>query len=121
MRRVVAELTWLVRLLDDLSIVHSLPVPLHSDSQDAIHIAKTPVFHERTKYVELDCHFIRQQFQVGLISLSFLPSQHLFAHLFTKPLSGPLHRGLLDKLGVLSSPSNLGGGGVAGDISLDPS
>ncbi|XP_019267261.1 PREDICTED: uncharacterized protein LOC109244600 [Nicotiana attenuata] len=54
MRRVVIELPWLVRLLDDLSIVPSLPVPLHSDSQAAIHIAKNPVFHERTKHVELD-------------------------------------------------------------------
>ncbi|XP_019227002.1 PREDICTED: uncharacterized protein LOC109208354 [Nicotiana attenuata] len=70
MRQVVAELTWLVRLLDDLSVLPSLPVPLHSDSQAAIHIAKNPVFHERTKHVELDCHFVRQQFQAGLISLS---------------------------------------------------
>nr|XP_016501744.1 PREDICTED: uncharacterized mitochondrial protein AtMg00810-like [Nicotiana tabacum] len=62
MRQVVAELTWLVRLLDDLSIPPSLSVPLHSDSQVEIHIATNPVFHERTKHVELDCHFVRQQF-----------------------------------------------------------
>nr|XP_016476611.1 PREDICTED: uncharacterized mitochondrial protein AtMg00810-like [Nicotiana tabacum] len=60
MRRVVAELTLLVRLFDDLSIPISLPVPLHSDSQTAIHIAKNPVFHERTKHVKLDCHFVGQ-------------------------------------------------------------
>lgn len=60
MRRVVAELTWLVRLLSDLNISPSFPVSLHSDSQAAIHIARNPIFHERTKRVELDCHFVRQ-------------------------------------------------------------
>jgi len=110
MRRVVAELTWLVRLLSDLSLPPSLPISLHSDSQAAIHIAKNPVFHERTKHVDLDCHFVRQQYLNGLISLSFLPSSSQIADLFTKPLPGTSHRFLLNKLGVRSSPSNLRGG-----------
>nr|XP_016505378.1 PREDICTED: uncharacterized mitochondrial protein AtMg00810-like [Nicotiana tabacum] len=46
MRRVTAEITWLVRLLVDLSASPTLPVPVHSDSQAAIHIARNPVFHE---------------------------------------------------------------------------
>nr|XP_016444257.1 PREDICTED: uncharacterized mitochondrial protein AtMg00810-like [Nicotiana tabacum] len=74
MCRVVADITWLVRLLSDLTVKPSLPVSLHSDSKAAIHIAKNPVFHERTKHVDLDCHFVRQQFLAGLISLSFIPS-----------------------------------------------
>ncbi|WMV45006.1 hypothetical protein MTR67_038391 [Solanum verrucosum] len=81
MRRVVAELTWLVRLFTDLSIPIALSVPLHSDSEAAIHIAKNPIFHERTKHVELDCHFVRQQFLADLISLSFTPSSSQLADL----------------------------------------
>lgn len=74
MRRVVAELTWLNRLLHDLGVPPSFPITVHSDSQAAIHIAKNPIFHEHTKHVELDYHFVRQQFLTGLISLSlFLP------------------------------------------------
>ena len=46
MRRVTAEITWLVRLLADLSITPSLLIIVHSNSQKAIHIAKNPVFHE---------------------------------------------------------------------------
>lgn len=103
MRRVVVELTWLVRLFDDLSIPISLPVPIHSDIQAAIHIAKNPVFHERTKHVEIDCHFARQQFLAGLISLSFVRSSSQLADLFTKSFPGPTHLDLLCKLGVLSS------------------
>ncbi|KAL3371725.1 hypothetical protein AABB24_008317 [Solanum stoloniferum] len=68
----------------------------------------------RTKHMELDCHFVRQQYISGLISLQFTPSKIQLADLFTKPLSGFSHHGILSKLGVsslqLSSlPSNLRG------------
>ena len=110
MHRVVAEITWLIRLLTDLSIEPRLFVPLHSNSQAAIHIAKNPVFYERTKHVELDCHFVRQQYLAGIISLSFVPSIAQLADVFTKPLSGSTHLSSLFKLGVSSStPSNLRG------------
>nr|XP_016483383.1 PREDICTED: uncharacterized protein LOC107804081 [Nicotiana tabacum] len=109
MRRVTAEITWLVRLLADLSAPPTLPVPVHSDSQAAIHIARNLVFHERTKHVELDCHFVRQQFLSGLISLSFVPSESQLADLFTIPLSGGSHQSILSKLGVHSLPSTLRG------------
>ncbi|XP_047262413.1 uncharacterized protein LOC107858952 [Capsicum annuum] len=114
MRRVVSEITWLVQLLDDLGVPSPLLVPLHSDSQEAIHIAKNLVFHKRTKHVELDCHFVRQQYLAGLISLNFVPSAAQLADVFTKPLSGPVDRSLVDKLKVVSPPSNLRGGGGEG-------
>lgn len=59
MKRVVAGITWLTRLLTDLNASHSLPVPIHSDSHAAIHIARNLVFYERTKHAELDFHFVR--------------------------------------------------------------
>ena len=108
-RRLVAELTWLTRLLTDLSIPPPLPVHIHSDSQAAIHIARNPVFHERTKHVELDCHFVRQQYLAGLISLSFVPSKDQLADIFTKPLAGPSHHSNMRKLGLTLFPSNFRG------------
>nr|XP_016514382.1 PREDICTED: uncharacterized mitochondrial protein AtMg00810-like [Nicotiana tabacum] len=119
MKRVVAEVTWLTRLLTDLDTPSSLPVSIHSDSQAATHIARNPVFHERTKHVELDCYFVRQQFLSGLISLSFVPSSSQLADIFTKPLSGPSHNSVLGKLGIATLPSNLRGG--VGTSSVQPS
>lgn len=98
--------SWLTRLLQDLSVSPSLSIPVHSYSQVAIHIARNPVFHEWTKQVELDCHFVRQQFLAGLISLSFVPSSSQLADLFTKALGGP-HFSILSKMGVVSLPSIL--------------
>lgn len=100
MRRVCAELSWLTRLLSELTVFSLDPIPLKCDSQAAIHIAKNPVFHERTKHIELDCHYVREQLQAGLISLHYVPSQSQLADLFTKPLSGPHHHKLLSKLGL---------------------
>ncbi|XP_015161374.1 uncharacterized protein, partial [Solanum tuberosum] len=91
----VAEITWIVRLLHDLSAPPSLPIPLHCDNQAAIHIAKNPVFHEYTKHIGLDCHFAREKPLDGLISLTFVPSSSQLADLFTKALAGPSHRFLL--------------------------
>lgn len=110
MRRLLAELTWLNRLLHDLSAPPVLPIPLHSDSQAALHIARNHVFHERTKHVELDRHFVCQQYLSDLISLTFVPSSSKVTDIFTKPLSDPSHKLILCKMAVTSLPSIRGGG-----------
>ena len=63
MRRVTTELAWLSRLLHELSIPNVTPIPVKCDSQAAIYIAKNLVFHERTKHVEIDCHFVRENYR----------------------------------------------------------
>jgi hypothetical protein len=62
-----SEITWLCFLLTDLQVSHSHVVVLHCDNKVALHIALNPVFHERTKHVELDCHFIRDKIQEGIL------------------------------------------------------
>uniref|UniRef100_A0A2N9I834 Integrase catalytic domain-containing protein n=1 Tax=Fagus sylvatica TaxID=28930 RepID=A0A2N9I834_FAGSY len=54
-----AELLWLRWLLQDLGIDCSTVVPIHCDNRSAIQIAHNDVFHERTKHIEIDCHFVR--------------------------------------------------------------
>ena len=53
----IAEIMWFLNLLQ--SIVFSLPAPtLYCDNISAINMAKHPVFHHRTKYIEIDIHFV---------------------------------------------------------------
>ncbi|XP_075074678.1 uncharacterized protein LOC142162248 [Nicotiana tabacum] len=72
--KVVAELTWFSRLLSDFGLTVSLPIFIFCDNQVASYIARNLVFHERTKHIEVDCHFIRTKFHDGLIHLSHVPT-----------------------------------------------
>ena len=104
LRKVVGELTWIHRLLTELTVSISSPISVHCDSQFAIHIARNPVFHARTKHIEVDCHFVRDKLQEGLISLHHVSTSNQLADILTKTLTGIKHSAILHKLAVKSSP-----------------
>ncbi|XP_057993063.1 uncharacterized mitochondrial protein AtMg00810-like, partial [Hevea brasiliensis] len=55
MAQSVCEVMWILQLLDETGFKTSLPAKLWCDNQAALHIASNPVFHERTKHIEIDC------------------------------------------------------------------
>ncbi|KAB2625777.1 hypothetical protein D8674_017437 [Pyrus ussuriensis x Pyrus communis] len=61
MASTACELIWLKGLLCDLGVFTAQPMTLFCDNQAAMHIASNPVFHERTKHIEVDCHYVREQ------------------------------------------------------------
>ena len=91
MRRVCAKLAWLTRLLAEFGVSKITPIPLKCDNMVAIHIATNSIYHERTEHVEVDCHYVRQQLQAGLISLSHVPTTSQKAKVFTKSLLPTQH------------------------------
>jgi hypothetical protein len=96
------ELQWLLYLFADLQLTCSqLPV-LYCDNRSAIHIAANPVFHERTKHLEIDCHIVREKLHAGILKLLPVPSQHQLADFFTKALLPQPFTLLLSKLGLLN-------------------
>ncbi|PHT33649.1 hypothetical protein CQW23_25449 [Capsicum baccatum] len=60
--KVTVELVRLSRLLEELSVPLPSPIKVYCHNLSALHIARNPVFHERTKQIEVDCYFNTNDF-----------------------------------------------------------
>nr|GEX62112.1 cysteine-rich RLK (receptor-like protein kinase) 8 [Tanacetum cinerariifolium] len=100
------EVTWLLSLLKDLGLKDLHPVTLHCDNQAAIHIAANLVSHARTKHIEVDCHYVKDQVKEGTIRPEYIYTTKQLADVFTKVLPVEHHHNLLHRLGVFCSENS---------------
>lgn len=100
----VAELTWLETLLRELRVpMKSVPI-LWCDNLGATYLSANPVFHARTKHVEVDFHFVREKVAQRRLSVQFISTHDQIADVFTKPLPSERFLFLKSKLRVDSRP-----------------
>ncbi|GAA0142158.1 hypothetical protein LIER_03119 [Lithospermum erythrorhizon] len=97
---VTCELKWLKGLLKSLGIDHPQPMDLKCDSQYPLYLAHNPVFHDRTKHIEIDFHFLRDAILEGTIRTSHVSTNEQLADIFTKSLGRKQFEFLLRKLGI---------------------
>lgn len=100
MASATSELIWLKSFLASLGVFHTNSMMLYCDNQAAIHIAKNLVIHDRTKHIEIDCHFIRQHLVNNTIKTMHVRSKEQVADLFTKALGNEAFNHLQHKLGL---------------------
>ncbi|CAL0306418.1 unnamed protein product [Lupinus luteus] len=96
------EAQWLTFLFRDLHIKHPKPVTIFCDNNSALHIAANPIFHERTKHIDVDCHVVRERIMNNTIHLLLIHTSLQLADVFTKPLSPSPFNKNLSKLGILN-------------------
>ena len=68
----VAELCWIRMILKDLGVYLSLPPMLWCDNVSTLALASNPVFHARTKHIEVDYHFIREKVLNKDLQINFI-------------------------------------------------
>lgn len=81
-----AEVVWIQSLLKELGVFHKRPPSLWCDNLDTTYLSANPVFHARTKHIEIDFHFIRERVAKKLLEIRFVSSQDQIADIFTKAL-----------------------------------
>lgn len=72
------------------------------DNLSAILIAKNLAYHERTKHLDIDCHFIQSKVQAGIVHLMAVTSKNQIADILTKALHTPDFEKQLERLGLIS-------------------
>ena len=94
---------WIRRLLEELRILDDKPTHLYCDNQSSIKLSYNPVFHEKSKHFEIDCHFTRQKVKNSTIKVEYIPSQEQPADILTKSLGRIKFETCRDKLHLYSS------------------
>ncbi|XP_057250639.1 uncharacterized mitochondrial protein AtMg00810-like [Beta vulgaris subsp. vulgaris] len=102
MSATASELVWIQGLLEDLQVVIPLLVTLNCDNTSAEHLAQNLMFHEKTKHIKRDMHYVREQVESGFIQTAHVSSKNQLADLLTKPLASSQHNLLSAKLGLIS-------------------
>ncbi|PKU86287.1 Retrovirus-related Pol polyprotein from transposon TNT 1-94 [Dendrobium catenatum] len=97
-----SDVIWLRRLVEELDLPQQSPTPIHCDNTSAIALARNPVFHARTKHIEIDYQFIRQHLKTGAISITHIPSDAQIADILTKSLQISRFQTMRNKLTIRS-------------------
>jgi hypothetical protein len=93
------DVVWLTRLFNEIAPFDATPV-LQVDNASAIKLAKNPIFHKRSKHIDVRAHFVRELVEEGKLIIEHIASKDQVADLLTKPIPSTQFRRLRDKIGL---------------------
>ena len=78
---------------------------IHCDNQSCIKLSENPVFHDRSKHIEMRYHFIRDLVQRGALKFQYICTDEQIVDILTKPLTASKFVYFHDKLGTVKKAS----------------
>ncbi|XP_031275019.1 uncharacterized protein LOC116133454 [Pistacia vera] len=105
MAQTAAEITWLTFILRDLQVPLMTPPVLFCDNLSSLFMTVNPMFHARSKHIELDYHYIRERVSLGLLTTRHISTSAQIADVFTKPQTRYDLDKLKHKLCLVTTPS----------------
>ena len=94
------EAICIFNLLKELKRKESSEIIIYNDNQSAEKLAKNPVYHARSKHIDIRYHFIRQAIKEYPLRIEYLPTEEMTADILTKPLGANKHEFCTVKLGL---------------------
>lgn len=102
------EIIWCKLLFSEMGISLPTCIVIKTDNQGSMALAQNPVFHARTKHVEVEYDFIRDLIKSGKISLEYVATQDNPVDILTRALGRELHEKHVRRLGLGDSSEFLG-------------
>ncbi|GJX55080.1 putative ribonuclease H-like domain-containing protein [Tanacetum coccineum] len=96
-----AQVLWIQNQLLDYGF-NFMNTKIFIDNQSTICIVKNPVFHQRTKHIEIRHHFIRDANEKNLIQVLKIHTDDNVADLLTKAFDGPRFAYLVVHIGMVN-------------------
>jgi len=94
------KVIWLRQLLSNLKFLTSSATTLYIDNQSAIAITKNPEFHDRTKHIDIQYHYLRRKVEEEEIDPQYVPTEDQPADILTKGLAHEKHDKFTQMMGV---------------------
>ena len=91
-------------ILEDMGEEQKEPIVINCDNQSSIKLANYPMYHARTKHIEIQHHFVREKIQSKEIDLIYCNTDENMADIFTKPLGKAKFEICRELLGVVENP-----------------
>ena len=99
------EAVWLKKLLSDLFSGKFDSTIIHCDNHSCIKLLENPMFHDRSKHIEMRYHFIKDLVQRGALKLQYIRTDEQIANILTKPLTASKFVYFRDNLGMAKNAS----------------
>ena len=105
LKEAIKENLYIKSLINQIPVLNSTinsTKTLYTDSKSAIDLAKNPIHHSRTKHIDIQYHFVRENYLNNIINLEYCPTELLLADSLTKAVSEKIYLDFIAGLGLKS-------------------